>query len=183
MDIAKELVEILKYTIPALLSIGAGRMVFAAAQRAAERKAERERRFHAYASVLPLTLQAYERMTLYVERIHPFQILMRMTHAGELSARQLRDAMVSDIRLEFEHNIVQQLYVSDKAWGAVIEARDEVVSFLTDLAQNMPERSTAADYVEAVVASLKSTPGAEPAREKALRIFRNDVLRLFLPGD
>ncbi len=183
MEIVKELLEIAKYTIPALLSIGAGRMVFAAAQRAADRKAERERRFHAYESVLPLTLQAYERLTLYVERIHPFQILSRMPNAGGLSAKQLRDVMVQEIRLEFEHNIVQQIYVSERAWGALLEAREEVVTFLTDLAQNMPERATAADFVEAVAASLKNAPESEPARDKALRTFRNEVVRLFLPGD
>ncbi|MCS7086758.1 MAG: hypothetical protein RMM53_12900 [Bacteroidia bacterium] len=183
MDVLRELLEIAKYTIPALLSIGAGRMVFAAAQRAADRKAERERRFHAYSVVLPLTLQAYERMTLYVERIHPFQILTRMPNAAAWTARQLRDAMVQDLRLEYEHNIVQQLYVSERAWGALMEAREEVVAFLTDLARNMPEEATAADYVEAIVASLKKTPESEPARDKALRTFRNEVLRLFLPGD
>lgn len=175
--------EIVKYTVPALLSIGAGRMVFVAAQRAADRKAERDRRFHAYESVLPLTLQAYERLTLYVERIHPFRILSRMPNVGGLSAKQLRDAMVQDVRIEFEHNVVQQIYVSERAWGALIAAREEAVTFFTDLAQNMHERASAADYVEAVVASLKNSPESEPARDRALRTFRNEVLRLFLPGN
>src|SRR6202046_1902859 len=64
---------------------------------------------------LPLRLQAYERLVLFIERINPANMLIRM-NATSYSAHELYSLIVEDIRSEFQHNITQQIYVSSRAW-------------------------------------------------------------------
>ena len=95
-----------------------------AAQRAAERVAEVRKEDHKH--VLPLRLQAYERLALFAERISPGALLLRV-HKGNMSSRMFHAELVSTIREEYEHNVTQQIYVSDKAWSQVKMAKEETL--------------------------------------------------------
>lgn len=52
--------------------------------------------------VMPLKLQAYERMCLYLERISPGNMLPRLNEPG-LSASAFQGILVRQIREEFTH--------------------------------------------------------------------------------
>ena len=65
--------------------------------------------------VLPLRLQAYERMALFLERIDPNQLVMRI-HTPGLTVSQEQNLLLTAIRSEFEHNLSQQIYISDPVW-------------------------------------------------------------------
>jgi len=80
---------------------------------------------------LPLKLQAYERLILFLERISPGSLLVRV-HVGNMSAQLLHAELLSGIRSEFEHNLSQQLYVSDEAWDKVCEAKDAMAVLVND---------------------------------------------------
>ena len=60
------------------------------------------------AAILPLRLQAYERMALFLERIDPNQLVMRI-HTGGLTVSQEQNLLLTAIRSEFEHNLSQQI--------------------------------------------------------------------------
>lgn len=85
---------------------------------------------------LPLKLQAYERLILFMERISPNSLLVRV-HQGNMSAPLLHMELLSNIRAEFEHNLSQQLYVSDEAWTTVVSAKDEMVELVNDAFQGV----------------------------------------------
>lgn len=99
--------------------------------RSAERQAERvaEARKDDHKHVLPLRLQAYERLTLFLERIEPGPLMLRV-HRGGMDARDLQAALSGAIREEFEHNVTQQIYVSDKAWAQVRKAKEETLRII-----------------------------------------------------
>lgn len=78
---------------------------------------------------LPLRLQAYERLVLLMERISPANLLMRVSPHGK-NTRQLHAELIKVIREEFDHNLTQQIYVSDEAWEAVKTAREETVKLI-----------------------------------------------------
>lgn len=90
------------------------------AQRLADLK--RDDRKH----VLPLRLQAYERLTLFLERISPGALVLR-THKSSMTAAMLHRELLATVREEFEHNVTQQIYVSERAWQQVKMAKEETI--------------------------------------------------------
>jgi len=59
--------------------------------------------------ILPLRLQACERIVLFLDRIALNNLIVRINRP-EMTALQLQAALVSAIREEFEYNLSQQLY-------------------------------------------------------------------------
>lgn len=80
---------------------------------------------------LPLKLQAFERLILFLERISPNSLLVRV-HRGGMSAIQLQAELVATIRAEFEHNLSQQIYVSDEAWEEVKDGKEEMIRIINN---------------------------------------------------
>lgn len=71
---------------------------------------------------LPLRLQAYERMTIFLERISPQQLLLRIP-ARNLPKKEYEALLVNSIDEEFEHNLAQQIYISEKLWNIIRTAK------------------------------------------------------------
>lgn len=80
---------------------------------------------------LPLKLQAFERLILFLERISPNSLLVRV-HRGGMAASQLQSELVSTIRAEFEHNLSQQIYVSEQAWEEVKDGKEEMIRIINN---------------------------------------------------
>ncbi len=101
------------------------------ASRAQERNAERmtdvkkDDRKHS----LPLRLQAYERLTLFLERISPGALVLRV-HKSNMTSQMLHGELLATVREELEHNITQQIYVSDRAWQQVKMAKEETLRII-----------------------------------------------------
>ncbi len=81
-----------------------------------------------------INYQAYERLVLYLERINPTNMVLR-THKNGMSLKALQSDMVRGIREEYEHNLSQQIYVSDEIWKTIKQARQETIN-LVNLASN-----------------------------------------------
>ena len=77
------------------------------------------------ASVLPLKLQAYERLILFFERTYIPSLVARI-RTKKMSSGDLQSALMIAIQQEFEHNVTQQMYVSDKLWEIIRVAKQEV---------------------------------------------------------
>ncbi len=115
---------------------------------------------------LPLRLQAYERLTLFLERISPGAMVLRV-HKSNMTARMLHMELLATIREEFEHNVTQQIYVSDKAWQQVKMAKEETIRIIniameqtgdgrsgTDLTQNIFETASRLTHLPTQLAVL-----------------------------
>src|SRR5699024_12438817 len=74
---------------------------------------ERRRRFLIHqettGETLPLRLQSYERMTLFLERIDPNKLLIRVKPNGN-NLLDYEKLLIHTIEQEFEHNLTQQIY-------------------------------------------------------------------------
>ncbi|MFK7806314.1 MAG: hypothetical protein AB8F74_00805 [Saprospiraceae bacterium] len=81
---------------------------------------------------LPVRLQAYERIALYCERISIPSLILRVRHE-DMTASDLRLALLISIQKEFEHNITQQVYVSENLWKIVQFARDDTMSVINQV--------------------------------------------------
>ncbi len=92
-----------------------------------------------------LRLQAYERLILLLERIHPGAVISRLSLEG-LSAKQLQMLLTANIQTEFEHNLSQQLYISSEAWNLVSSAKNELVKFINLFAAQQSSELSAAQF-------------------------------------
>ena len=80
------------------------------------------------------------------------------------------------IRVEYDHNLSQQVYVSDEVWEAIVASRDQMVAFINTMAQQMPPESSALDYAKVLITAY--TSNGETANEKAMQQLRNEARSL-----
>jgi Na+/pantothenate symporter len=125
---------------------------------------------------LPIRLQAYERIVLFVERVNPSNMLIRLNGTA-FSAAELHALVVAELRSEFQHNITQQLYVSTRAWAVIKRVKDDTLSVVNNAAKALPENATGLDLSKIILAHL-STLETNPY-DIALSLIRNDVEELF----
>lgn len=88
-------------------------------------------------TLLPIRLQAYERMALFLERITPNNLLLRLSGSAA-SAVELQQLLLSDVREEFNHNLAQQVYLSNETWERIRLAVNEVTATVNTAAQELP---------------------------------------------
>jgi len=94
--------------------------------------------------LLPLRLQAYERLIMFLERINPGNLVMRLNRP-DMTAIQFQSLLVRTIREEFEYNLSQQLYTSSKAWELVKNAKEETISLVNQASAKLPENASSAE--------------------------------------
>jgi hypothetical protein len=119
---------------------------------------------------LPLRLQAFERMTLYLERINPTKLLIRITPISS-NKNDYENYIISQIEQEFEHNLSQQIYMSNDCWTIIVTAKNATIQMIRKA--NMSERVDSADKLREVILSDlmdKQTPS-----NAALSFLKNEV--------
>lgn len=107
---------------------------------------------------LPLRLQAYERITLFLDRISPQKMLMRVTPLSQ-DKRAYELLLIQQIDSEFDHNITQQIYISEATWNVVKAAKSATIQIIRKVATS--ENITDADTMRTAILSEfidKQTP-------------------------
>jgi hypothetical protein len=112
-------------------------------------------------SVTPfqLQLQAYERLILLSERIALPSLVNRLNSQG-LSSREMQGLLAETIRQEFDHNITQQIYVSQEAWDAVKNLKEQNIFIINQVASFLPPDSTATDLSKSLLEMIVQNPKA-----------------------
>jgi len=115
-------------------------------------------RREAHKETLPRRLQAFERMTLFLERIDPGNLLVRVKPTNE-NKHTYEDLLIRSIEQEFEHNLTQQVYISDECWNAIRATKNATISLIRK--SNMSDKVDSPDKLrENVLTELldKSAP-------------------------
>ena len=95
-------------------------------------------------TILPNRLQAYERITLFLERISPQNLLIRLSDPG-YSARDFQKLLLDEIRNEYNHNVSQQVYMSEEVWNLVKNAKEDLLLMINDASSQMTNDSKSID--------------------------------------
>jgi hypothetical protein len=138
-------------------------------------KAE-ERRNEDRKQLLPLRLQAHERITVFIDRINPTNLFIRLYEPG-LSVREFQAIILNDIRSEFQHNVTQQLYVSKATWSVVMKLKDDTVAMINNAVTGLPEGLPAVDLSKKVlqhIGGLENNP-----YDLTLDLIKDDIHQLF----
>jgi len=97
--------------------------------------------------VLPIRLQAYERIVLFLERITPNNLVSRL-NVTKMQAREFQQMMLKEIRDEYNHNVSQQVYMSENVWEMVKNAKEDLIISINQSAEKMKEESTSLDLAK-----------------------------------
>lgn len=126
---------------------------------------------------LPLRLQAYERTVLFLERINPANLLVRL-HVPGMSATEMHRIIIADIRSEYQHNISQQIYVTEMTWIVVKRIKEETIGIISSAANALPAEASAMDLSKSVLTHLANLESENPY-DVALSIVKKDIQSLF----
>ncbi len=101
--------------------------------------------------ILPIRLQAAERLCLFLERITPNN-LVRRSNPTAYSANELYPQLLNEVREEFNHNFSQQVYFSEETWEAVKRAVEEVTTIINLSRQGIDAEAKGIDLAKAIFA-------------------------------
>ena len=108
----------------------------------------------------PLQVDAAQRLVLFLERINPNNMVMRLQNPG-LPARAFQQKLLTNIRSEFEHNLAQQIFVSSDVWLRVVTSKDEIVKIIISAATELEPTALAGDLSQKIfeiTSQLKHQP-------------------------
>ncbi len=133
--------DILKITIPALIVFLTSYFLLKNMIANDQDKRRQELILQNGRTVMPIRLQAYERIILFLERISLESLLVRVS-TPDMTSVQLHTALLTTIRSEFEHNLSQQIYMTSQAWEVVKNARAGMIRIINSEAEKMPANSS-----------------------------------------
>jgi hypothetical protein len=138
------LIEFIKILVPASVVLyGAYLLVRMFIQKEVDLK-KLEVRAKSIDTILPNRLQAYERMALFLERISPQNLLVRLSASG-MTSKEFQQLLLSEIRNEYNHNVAQQVYMSENVWNLIKNAKEDLILNINDAAGEMTMDSTSLD--------------------------------------
>jgi hypothetical protein len=126
--------------------------------------------------IIPLRLQAYERLTLFLERVSLNNLLGRVYQPG-LTVREFHLELLSSIRSEFEHNITQQIYVSQQVWNTVRSTREEIVKMINSAASSIDPNAKGTELSKTIFENLMKEEN-NPA-QAAIDLIKSEVNQLY----
>jgi len=127
-------------------------------------------------TVLPNRLHAYERVCLFLERISPDSLVVRLNN-GEYSAREFQQIMLNEIREEYNHNVSQQLYMSNEVWEMVKGAKENLIVSINEATYELPENATSLDLSKKLFEKIMSK--GEDHIQGALIAVKNEIRETF----
>jgi hypothetical protein len=167
--------------LPILILIGVGTLAFFMIKYWREQKVQvnslqwQQIQAEKAKTTLPLRLQAYERLTLLCERINIPNLIKRLRAEGA-SVNDLRFALLIGIQQEFEHNVTQQIYVSDNLWNILRIARDNTAEIINIAAEKLDPKADSNALIEEIFTILSEQKGDSLAKAQAA--IRQEALSL-----
>jgi hypothetical protein len=126
--------------------------------------------------IIPVRLQAYERLVLFLERISPESILMRLNRQG-MTSQELHGELLAAIRSEFEHNLSQQIYVSRECWELIKNARSNLLNIINTAAKSIEPGSPSIKLSQTILETIIENENSPTAA--AIDYIKKEIRELF----
>ncbi|NND53180.1 MAG: hypothetical protein HKN54_12340 [Flavobacteriaceae bacterium] len=147
MELSK-VFEILLYAVPALITGLIAYYFF----KEHTKNEDGRRRYLLHKDIqvttLPIRLQAYERMALFLERISPNKLITRVQPTSS-DKNGYETLLIANIEQEFEHNLSQQIYLSDECWNIITAAKNATIQLIRK--SGLSDKVNSADKLREVV--------------------------------
>lgn len=124
----------------------------------------------------PIRLQAYERLVLFLERINPESMILRLSKSG-MTSHELRSEIHSTIRMEFEHNLAQQIYVSHEAWEVIKSAKGNLTKLVNQCGDRVNPKGPAMDLARCILETIMGMN--KPPVQIAIDFLKQELKELY----
>lgn len=176
----QQILEILKYILPSVVVLVATVLIV---NRFLISEVERKR-LAIFAensdSSMKLRLQAYERLTIFVERMNTKNLISRF-YTQQATVQDIQLAMVQSIRAEFEHNVSQQLYVSHELWQTIRAVMEQEITMLNRVGSTCELGAPASEYVKKLSEYIVNTESTIPT-DIALETINREAKAVLFPS-
>jgi len=125
-------------------------------------------------NIIPIRLQAYERLTLFLERIDPSKLLIRVKPNSD-NLQEYESLLIQNIENEYEHNLAQQIYISPECWNLIIAAKNATMHIIRQSSMN--EKVENANKLRESL--LNYFIGEDTPSQKALAYVKKEVSEMF----
>lgn len=130
-----KIIELVAYTFPSLITGGVAYFFFNLHTKNEDNRRSFLIQKENNKEALPLKLQAYERMALFLERINPAKLLVRVAPFSN-DKHDYENLLIQQIEQEFEHNLTQQIYLSEDCWTVINNCKNSIVQTLRTTAKS-----------------------------------------------
>ncbi len=168
--------DVLKYTIPAIIVFATAYFILKSFIESEEKKRKLEIRTKNQKLITPIRLQAYERLTLFLERISPNSLILRIQKPN-MTAAELQRESLAVIRTEFEHNLSQQIYISKQAWEVLKSAKENLVKLINASADKVDPKANAMELSKVILQTVIKV-GAPPT-QAAIDFLKAEAKQFF----
>jgi hypothetical protein len=101
---------------------------------------------------------------------------MRVNKPG-MTAKQLHTELLSTIRAEFDHNMSQQVYISNEAWEGILTARVKVIHLINSASDQVKDEATALTLSQQIF-EMTMELKTQPTRE-AMQFLKKEMEKFF----
>lgn len=170
----QQILNLLMYSVPSLITGGIAYYFF----KEHTKNEDGRRRFllkkELQVNALPLRLQAYERMTLFLERIKPSNLLIRVNPSSSIKEDYVY-LIIQNIEQEFEHNLAQQIYVSEDCWKIINASKNATIQLIRKV--NLMDKIENANMLREAVLTEMIT--RQSPSDTALLFIKEEVSELW----
>ena len=86
-----------------------------------------------------------------------------------MTVEQLTNAMVVSVQKEYEHNLAQQLYTSNKLWEIITLSKNDIIALVFDTAKSLPKNANANELSQALMKRVNNNANPLKVAEKAIK--------------
>lgn len=127
-------------------------------------------------TILPNRLHAYERMTLFLERMSPQNLLVRL-NTDSIPAKDFQQLLLAEVRNEYNHNVSQQVYISEEVWELIKSAKEDLIVTINDSANDLAREASSLDLSKKIFE--KTIHKTVDPLAHALSELKREVQRIF----
>jgi uncharacterized protein YeeX (DUF496 family) len=171
------LIDLLAYSVPAIVVFFTAFYLIKTMLKAQLQAQELKIKANAKSISIPIRLQAYERLTLLMERIDLFSLVQKF-RTPNMTVSELQLLMTNQIRQEFEHNLSQQVYVSHDLWVQIRGTKEQMIMTVNRIGASMPPNISAKEFTRALMEYLNEMDGTLPTHN-TLEKIKSEAALLF----
>jgi hypothetical protein len=169
--------ELLKIIIPAGAVFAASYFLVKRFLDNEQKRREFELKKSTLGTITPLKMQAFERIIIFLERINPNSLVIRVNKNG-MNARQLQLELVAAVKTEYEHNLSQQIYLSVGAWELVKTSKEEIIQLVNIASSKVAYDSNSSDLAMMIL-NITNNLGKKLPNDVAIDYIKKEIAQIF----
>ena len=170
-----ETMDILKIVLPAILVLLTAYLLIDKLLSNEIKRRNFELRKESLATLTPIRLRAYERLVLVLERTTPAAMILSVAKPG-MTNMELHTQLLASIRQEFQHNLSQQIYVSNEIWTCIRAAQESLLRLVNTCSSQCNPANSANELAERIIQVYNASD--RTPTELASELLKKEV-RLF----